>query len=102
MLLSDKINFDKNERAIKKLNIITHPMRAKIIELLLEHKKLTVTEIQNKLKIFQSEASHHLILLKDQSVLKRTRAGKLSFYFVDEEYLERLLGCAMLLAETEK
>jgi len=98
MLLSDKINFDKNERAMKKLSVITHPMRAKIIELLFEYKKLTVTQIQDKLNILQAEASHHVILLKDHSVLKRTREGKNSFYFVDAEYFERLIGCVILLA----
>ncbi len=102
MLLSEQIDYHRIDRAAKKLSIITHPRRAEIILMLLENKKMSVTEIFQKLKIFQAEASHHLTLLKDFGVVKRTREGKKSLYFVDEEYFERLIGYVETLSAGRK
>jgi DNA-binding transcriptional ArsR family regulator len=85
MLLNEKIDYYKIERTAKRLNLITHPMRVNIIELLLKGKGQSVTEIFEKLKILQAEASHHLTLLKDFGVIKKVREGKKSIYFIDPE-----------------
>ncbi len=102
MFLNEQIDIDRIERAAKKLSIVTHPIRAKIIELLLEKKEMSVTEIFLYLKILQSEASHHLNLLKDLGVVRRFRDGKKNIYSVKEEYFEKLIEVAKLLAATEK
>jgi len=70
---------------------MTHPMRVNIIQLLLQNKGLSVTEIYEKLKILQAEASHHLTLLKDFGVIKKVREGKKSIYFIDAEDYQRTL-----------
>jgi len=91
MLLSEKIDYNKIERTAKRLNLMTHPMRVNIIQLLLQNKGLSVTEIYEKLKILQAEASHHLTLLKDFGVIKKVREGKKSIYFIDAEDYQRTL-----------
>lgn len=85
MLLSEQIDYNKIEWAAKRLNLMTHPMRVNIIELLLEGKGMSVTEIYEKLNILQAEASHHLNLLKDFGVIRKVREGKKSIYFIDIE-----------------
>ena len=91
MLLSEQIDYNNIERTAKRLNLMTHPMREKIIEMLLECKGMSVTEIYEKLKIMQAEASHHLTLLKDFGVIKKVRDGKKSIYFIDaDDYYKTL------------
>ncbi len=102
MFLNERIDCYKIDRAFRKLSIITNPMRAEIIMLLLEHKNLSVTEIQQKLTILQAEASHHLNLLNDFGVLKRIKEGKKTLYYVDEECFNSLMAGVKLLAEGKK
>jgi DNA-binding transcriptional ArsR family regulator len=91
MLLCEQIDYNKIERTAKRLNLMTHPMRVNIIQLLLQGKGQSVTEIYEKLKILQAEASHHLTLLKDFGVIKKVREGKKSIYFIDAEDYYRTL-----------
>jgi ArsR family transcriptional regulator, zinc-responsive transcriptional repressor len=91
MLLCEQIDYNKIERSAKRLNLMTHPMRVKIIDLLLASKGMSVTEIFQKLKIMQAEASHHLTLLKDFGVINKVREGKKSIYFINaEDYYKTL------------
>lgn len=60
-----------------------HPTRVKIVYLLEKNKKLSVNEILEKLedpKIDQPTLSHHLIKLKNASVLKSTKSGLHVYY----------------------
>ena len=76
------LNIKKLEEAASKLRVIAHPMRIAIIELLLDNKKLNVTEIYGALGIEQASASHHLNLLKNKGILSSKRDGKNTFYFL--------------------
>ena len=77
-----KTNLDiqKLEMAASKLRAIAHPMRIAIIDLLTENKKLTVTEIYERLNIEQASASHHLNILKNKGLLESKRDGKMILY----------------------
>jgi ArsR family transcriptional regulator len=66
-------------------------MRVNVIELLLQGKGLSVTEIYEKLNILQAEASHHLALLKDYGVIFKVREGKKSIYSVNADNLYKTL-----------
>jgi predicted transcriptional regulator len=74
----------------KKLNIITHPTRVKIIELILENDKQNVTQIYRKLNLIQAETSLHLGLMKEFGILKKVRDGKMSIYSVNKDVLESI------------
>lgn len=81
------------ENAASMLKAIAHPLRIAIINQLDDGKRLTVTEIHQKLKIEQSTASHHLGILKDKGVLECQRDGKNIFYFLKHDSLHNIIGC---------
>ena len=64
------------------LKSIAHPKRMEILDLLGDDKKMSVTEIYNRLNMEQAVASQHLILLKNKGVLSSTKKGKSIFYFL--------------------
>jgi DNA-binding transcriptional ArsR family regulator len=87
------------EKAASMLKAIAHPTRIAIIGFLEEGKKLTVTEIHNKLGIEQSIASHHLGILKDKGVLSSKREGKNIYYFLKHKNLGYIISCVSMCGE---
>ncbi len=86
------------EQAANMLKAIAHPMRIAIISYLEDGKRLTVTEIHEKLKIEQSTTSHHLGILKDKGVLASQREGKNTYYFLKHEQLSHIVDCISMCA----
>ena len=87
------LNPEQLERASSMLKAIAHPMRIQILSYLEDGKKLTVTEIHEKLKIEQSTTSHHLGIMKDKGVLSSQRDGKNTYYFLKHEQLSNIVEC---------
>ena len=87
------ISTDRLEDAATMLKAMAHPMRVAILNLLINGKRLTVSEIHQTLEIEQSTTSHHLGILKDKGVLKSERKGKNSFYFLKNKNLEHIIEC---------
>ena len=85
------INPEILEKAAAMLKAMAHPIRISIIDLLGNGKKLTVTEIHNRLGIEQSTASHHLVILKDKGILASRREGKNILYYLKHEALKNIL-----------
>ena len=79
-------NIDNNvvEFAYARLRGLAHPMRMEILELLTINKRMTVTQIFEKMNIEQAVASHHLIILKRKGVIESLRHGKNSYYSIRE------------------
>lgn len=84
---------DQLEQAAIMLKAIAHPMRIAIISYLEDGKKLTVTEIHEKLHLEQSTTSHHLGILKDKGVLASQRDGKNTYYYLKHEQLSNIVDC---------
>jgi DNA-binding transcriptional ArsR family regulator len=93
--MKKKTNLDiqKLEMAASKLRAIAHPMRIAIIDLLTENKKLTVTEIYERLNIEQASASHHLNILKNKGLLESKRDGKMILYSLKTTVLANVIEC---------
>ncbi len=89
----NEINMAQLEEAANMLKAIAHPMRIAILGFLEEGKKLTVTQIHEKLGIEQSTTSHHLGILKDKGVLASTREGKNTYYYLKHERLHYIIDC---------
>ena len=87
------INIEQLETAANMLKAMSHPVRIAILSILEEGKKLTVTEIYEKLKIEQSATSHHLGILKDKGILASKRDGKNTFYFLKHDSLSKIIEC---------
>jgi DNA-binding transcriptional ArsR family regulator len=89
----NEINTAQLEEAANMLKAIAHPMRIAILGFLEEGKKLTVTQIHEKLGIEQSTTSHHLGILKDKGVLASTREGKNTYYYLKHKRLSNIIDC---------
>jgi DNA-binding transcriptional ArsR family regulator len=88
MLTSKNFDNDTLEYAFSRLRGIAHPMRIEILELLTVNKRMTVTQIFEKMNIDQAVASHHLIILKNKGVVESNRNGKNSYYSIRESALK--------------
>jgi DNA-binding transcriptional ArsR family regulator len=87
------LDIQKLEIAASKLRAMAHPMRIAIIDLLTENKKLTVTEIYERLNIEQASASHHLNILKNKGLLDSKRDGKMILYSLKTNVLANVIEC---------
>lgn len=87
------IDAGKLEKVAFILKTIAHPVRLAIIELLNEHKQLSVNEISEKLKIEQSLTSHHLNNMKLKGILASKREGKNIFYSIKMEEVLKVIVC---------
>jgi len=93
MTTKNVLDLQKLELAASKLRAMAHPMRIAIIELLTEKKKLTVTEIYERLNMEQASASHHLNILKNKGLLESKRNGKMIFYSLKTSELANVIDC---------
>jgi DNA-binding transcriptional ArsR family regulator len=88
-----ELNVEILEQAASTLKALAHPMRIAILNMLEGDKRLTVTEIHERLQIEQSAASHHLGILKNKGVLQSKRDGKNTYYFLQNEGMSKILDC---------
>lgn len=87
------LDIQKLEKAASRLRAMAHPMRIAMIELLTVNKRLTVTEIYERLGIEQAAASHHLNILKSKGLLESKRDGKMIHYSVRVQALSTVIEC---------
>jgi len=85
------LQLEKLEMGASMLRAMAHPMRIAIIDLLTINKRLSVTEIYEKLNIEQASASHHLNILKNKGILESKREGKMIFYSLRHEKLMEII-----------
>lgn len=89
----EELTVEQLEVAANMLKAIAHPMRIAILGFLEDGKKMTVTEIHEKLQIEQSTTSHHLGILKDKGVLCSKREGKNTYYYLKHQRLGNIVEC---------
>jgi len=85
------LQLEKLEIGASMLRAMAHPMRIAIIDLLTATKRLSVTEIYEKLGIEQASASHHLNILKNKGILESKREGKMIFYSLKHDKLVEII-----------
>jgi len=85
------LQLEKLEIGASMLRAMAHPMRIAIIDLLTATKRLSVTEIYEKLRIEQASASHHLNILKNKGILESKREGKMIFYSLKHDKLVEII-----------
>ena len=79
-------------------SILSHPARIKILWLLKKKKQISVHELQNELKISQSNASQHLALLRTHKLVTEERKGKEVYYtLVASKKISKVLASAIHL-----
>ena len=90
------MNLEKLDCMVNRLKAITHPDRITIIELLEKNGKLSVGQIQKRLKIAQAATSNHLRILKDQQIVTSTRDGRCKYYSLKMAQLNAIMSCIEL------
>jgi len=74
------------------LKILAHPVRLRIVQLLL-HGRYTVGELAEDCRIPDNVASEHLRLMQRCGFFTSEREGRKVFYRVAEPHLENIMEC---------
>lgn len=84
------LDYTELRKAVLVLRAVNHKLRQRVIDLLEEYERMTVTEIYIKLRLEQSVASQHLAILRKAGVVVTERNGKFIFYSLDKERLNQI------------
>ncbi len=84
------LNYTELRKAVLVLRAVNHKLRQRIIELLEENERMTVTDIYVKLRLEQSVASQHLAILRKAGVVATDRQGKFIFYGLDKKRIHEI------------
>lgn len=74
--------------------VLGHPVRIRILELLVEHEEMTVGELQAGLHLDSGGTSQHLSALRQLGVLDSRRAGTNVYYRIRDPSVSELLRVA--------
>ena len=85
-----ELDYAELRKAVLVLRAINHKLRQRVIDLLEENDKMTVTDIYIKLRLEQSVASQHLAILRRAGVVATERQGKFIFYGLDKDRLGQI------------
>ncbi len=85
-----QLDYAELRKAVLVLRAINHKLRQRVIDLLEENEKMTVTDIYIKLRLEQSVASQHLAILRRAGVVATERQGKFIFYALDKDRLSQI------------
>ena len=88
-----KYNIKKLEHMSDVLKAVAHPLRIAIVDLLIQSKELTVTELYLALNIPQPEASRQLRVLKNAGLIKVKKNGNSRLYSLVDKDIFKLLNC---------
>lgn len=94
-----RLDYGNLKRAVLTLRALNHPLRKKLITMIEEKRKITVTEIYNILKIEQSVASQHLAILRRADIVTTKREGKFIFYGVNKKRIAEVTTLVEELAQ---
>ena len=85
-----KVDFLQVKKASLVLRAFNHKLRQKILALIDDHDKMTVTEIYVKLRLEQPVASQHLAILRKTGFVNTERNGKFIYYTVNHKRIDEL------------
>lgn len=83
---------DNLEQAAECLRTIAHPVRLRIIELLLTE-RYTVGELADLCNIASNQCSEHLKRMQRCGLFGSSREGRKVYYYVTAPHLSDLLAC---------
>lgn len=76
---------------------LNHPLRQKMLALLLETPEMTVTTLFEKLFLEQSVASQHLAILRRTGFVKTKKKGKFVWYMINPDRLREIHAVIQIL-----
>ena len=88
-----RIDGDELEGIISDLQIVGHPVRMQILDVLAQSEgQVCVCDLEAALPVKQPTISHHLKLLREAGLVDCERRGQWAYYFVAPEALAALRG----------
>jgi DNA-binding transcriptional ArsR family regulator len=84
------LDYSELRKAVLVLRAVNHKLRQRMIDLLEENQRMTVTDIYIKLRLEQSVASQHLAILRKAGVVQTERHGKFIYYGIDKSRLTQI------------
>lgn len=84
------LDYTELRKAVLVLRAVNHKLRQRMLDLLEENQRMTVTDIYVKLRLEQSVASQHLAILRKSGVVQTEREGKFIFYSLDKNRLTQI------------
>jgi DNA-binding transcriptional ArsR family regulator len=93
MVLTERIESGKLLSSINMLKVIAHPVRLAIVDLLTEHKKLTILAVQEALNLEQAIASQHITLMIDKGVLLAEKVGRNKYISLRFPKMKNIVHC---------
>lgn len=88
-----RISFAQAERATADLEILAHPVRLQLLDLLTRKEgKVCVCDLEAAVPVKQPTVSHHLRLLRQAGLVHSERQGLFAYYLVDRRALDALRG----------
>ncbi len=84
---------EKLERIAYILKTVAHPIRLRIVHLLEQHPRLSVSEMCNMLGTEQSLTSHHLQNMRLKGILSVKREGRSMMYSLKEKDVSLIIEC---------
>lgn len=88
----ERLSDELLERAAECLRVLGHPMRIRMVELLVES-RLPVHELAERCNLPPHQACEHLRLMRSHGLLASHRAGRAVYYEIADPRLPRLLNC---------
>lgn len=84
------LDYNELRKAVLVLRAVNHKLRQRMIDLLEENERMTVTDIYVKLRLEQSVASQHLAILRKAGVVQTERHGKFIYYALNKGRLGQI------------
>jgi DNA-binding transcriptional ArsR family regulator len=84
------LDYVELRKAALVLRAVNHKLRQRMIDLLEENERMTVTDIYVKLRLEQSVASQHLAILRKAGIVRTERNGKFIYYSLDKSRIGQI------------
>ena len=88
------LDMDVLERAARIYRILSHPVRLKIVELLIKE-SVSVGELAEEIDLSPSAVSQHLNMLRANKVVEAERDGKKIYYHVISPQAHYMIACLL-------
>jgi DNA-binding transcriptional ArsR family regulator len=86
------MNMDQMERAAECLKVMAHPVRLRVVEILMQG-EFPVHEIAALCKTSPDQTCEHLRLMKGHGLLSSERRGRTVYYKIASPRLPGLIAC---------
>ncbi|UCH04620.1 MAG: winged helix-turn-helix transcriptional regulator [Candidatus Thorarchaeota archaeon] len=89
------LSLSDTQNLVRIFRALTDESRLRIVHVLMNVDRISVSEIASELEQHISNVSHHLRILRDLGFVKREREGKWIYHSLDDECIEDIMRRAL-------